>query len=115
VFTHTAMANIFISNDASDWYESGPVRDVEIYSNHFYLGASKQKEHLNSPAILVYPITLGRKISKPIHKNITIYSNYFKIGRDKAIKAVGVENIDVYGNIFEPRGKVKLSHCKKVK
>jgi hypothetical protein len=114
-FTNTAMANIFISNDAADWYESGPVRDVEIYSNHFYLEPSKQMEHLNSPAILVYPITLGRKISKPIHKNITIHSNYFKIGRDRAIRAVGVENIDVYGNIFEPRGKVKLTHCKKVK
>lgn len=111
VFTNVAMANIFISNDAADWYESGPVRDVEIYSNKFYLSASKQFEHANSPAILVEPITLGRVITKPIHKNIEIHSNYFKLGRDRAVTANGVENIRVHDNEFDGTNEIKLNKC----
>lgn len=111
VFTNVAMANIFISNDAADWYESGPVRDVEIYSNKFYLSKSKQYEHANSPAILIKPITLGRVISKPIHKNIEIHSNYFKLDRDRAVTANGVENINVHDNEFDGTDEIKLNKC----
>lgn len=114
-FNHTAMAHIFISNDAADWYESGPVRDVEIYSNYFYLTPSKQYEQLNAPGVLVYPITSSRKVTKPIHRNIRIHSNYFQVGRDKPIKAIGVKDIDIYGNVFEGSSHVKLRHCTKVK
>lgn len=115
LFTNVAMAHIFISNDASDWYESGPVRDVEIYSNKFMLQPTKQYEQLNCPGVLVKPITLGRRVSKPIHKNIKIYSNYFNVGRDKPITAIGVEGLDVYGNYYDGSSRVKTRHCKKAK
>ncbi|MFR5876723.1 MAG: hypothetical protein ACLUFN_09570 [Eubacterium sp.] len=114
-FSHTAMAHIFISNDAADWYESGPVRDVEIYSNYFYLTASKQYEQLNAPGVLIYPITSSRRVTKPIHQNIRIHSNYFQVGRDKPIKAIGVKDIDIYGNVYEGSSHVKLRHCTKAK
>lgn len=114
-FTNTAMAHIFISNDASDWYESGPCRDVEIYSNKFFLQPTKQYEQLSCPGVLVKPITFGRRITKPIHENITIHSNYFQVNRDKAVTAFGVKNIDVYGNYFDGSSRVKLRHCKKAK
>lgn len=112
-FNHVAMAHIFISNDAADWYESGPCRDVEIYSNKFILNERLQLEQLDAPAVLVKPITLGRRVTKPIHKNIKIYSNYFKVGRDKSIKAIGVDGIDVYGNYYDGSSRVALRHCKK--
>lgn len=115
LFTNTAMAHIFISNDASDWYESGPVRDVEIYSNKFMLQPTKQYEQLNCPGVLIKPITLGRRVSKPIHKNIKIYSNYFKVGRDKPVTAIGVEGLDVYGNYYDGSSRIKKRHCKKAK
>lgn len=112
-FTNVAMAHIFISNDAADWYESGPCRDVEIYSNKFFLNPTKQYEQLNAPAVLVKPITLGRRVTKPIHKNIKIYCNYIQVGRDKAVKAIGVDGIDVYGNVIEGSKRIVLRRCKK--
>lgn len=114
-FSHCAMAHIFISNDAADWYESGPVRDVEIWNNKFLLQPTKQYEQLNCPGVLVKPITLGRRVTKPIHKNIKIYSNYFQVGRDKPITAFGVENLDVYGNFYQGSSRVKTRHCKKAR
>lgn len=114
-FSHCAMAHIFISNDAADWYESGPVRDVEIWNNKFLLQPTKQYEQLNCPGVLVKPITLGRRVTKPIHKNIKIYSNYFKVDRDKPITAFGVDGLDVYGNYFDGSSRVKTRHCKKAK
>lgn len=111
-FTNIAMAHIFISNDAADWYESGPVRDVEIYSNQFKLQKTKQYEASDCPAILVEPITLGRKITVPIHKNISIYDNDFEVGRDKSVVATGVENIKIYGNRFAGSDEIVLNNCK---
>lgn len=111
-FTNTAMAHIFISNDASDWYESGPVRDVEIYENTFNLQATKQYEQRNCPGVLVQPITLGRKITLPIHKNISIHDNTFDVHRDKPIKAYGVENITINNNKISGNDKIVLKKCK---
>ncbi len=114
-FSHVAMAHVFVSNDAADWYESGPVRDMEIYSNKFHLQPTKQYEQMHCPAILVKPITLGRRVTKPIHKNIKIYSNLFIVGRDKPIKAIGVDGLDIYSNSFEGSSKISLKCCKKAK
>lgn len=111
-FSHSQMAHIFISNDAADWYESGPVRDVEIYSNKFYLQPSK---YARRPAISILPIPLGRRINKNIHQNIKIYGNYFKVGRDIAIRANGVNGLDIYGNVFDGSKRVAIKHCKKAK
>lgn len=111
-FTNVSMAHIFISNDASDWYESGPVRDVEIYENSFELQATKQYEQMNCPGVLVKPITLGRKIGAPIHKNIHIHNNSFNVGRDKPVKAYGVENINIHDNTFNGKSKIVLKKCK---
>ncbi len=111
-FTHISMADIFISNDAADWYESGPVRDVEIYSNKFVLQKSKQYEQPDCPAILVKPITLSRRVTIPVHKNISIYDNDFEIGRDKPIVANGVENIKITDNRFVGCDEIVLNNCK---
>lgn len=111
-FSHSQMAHIFISNDASDWYESGPVRDVEIYQNRFYLQPSKYSRR---PAISILPITFGRKLNKNIHQNIKIYGNYFKVGRDIAIRANAVNGLDVYGNYYDGSSRISTRHCKKAK
>jgi hypothetical protein len=110
-FSNTKMAHIYISNDANDWYESGPVRDFEIYSNDFDLTFPKQK--FRAPAIFVEPIVLGMKVTKPIHKNIKIFSNKFKVDENTPIKAIGVENISVYDNDFDGNDTVVLETCTK--
>lgn len=114
IFTHCAMAHIFISNDAADWYESGPVRDVEIYSNKFLLQPTKQYEQRSCPGVLIRPIVLGRCITKPIHRNISIYSNYFQVGRDKAVTASGVNGLNIYGNYCDGGKRMSVLKCKNV-
>jgi len=37
IFRNMAMESIFISNDSNAWYESGPVKDMTIRNNVFYL------------------------------------------------------------------------------
>lgn len=109
VFSDSQMAHIFISNDAFQWYESGPVKDVEIYNNKFYLGASKYKK---CPAILVKPITLGKSRAM-VHENIKIHDNYFKIERDVPIRAQRVKNIAISNNTFDGKSKIILKNCTK--
>ena len=36
-FLNMSMATIFLSNDSNDWYESGPIRDMTIKNNTFYI------------------------------------------------------------------------------
>ena len=36
-FLNMSMATIFLSNDSNDWYESGPIRDMTIRNNTFYI------------------------------------------------------------------------------
>lgn len=112
VFSHSQMAHIFISNDAFNWYESGPVRDVEIYSNKFLLDKSIYR---HCPAILVKPIPFLRRVGKNVHKNITIRNNYFKVGRDVPIRAYGVNGLDVYANYYDGSKRVVTRACNKVK
>lgn len=98
-FDHIAMACIFISNDSSDWYESGPVRDVTIKNNEFFIRESGQKEWNDAPAVYVHPVTKGGKIpDKPVHKNITIENNTIHLYHDKAFVIESVENITVKNN-----------------
>lgn len=112
VFSYSQMACIFISNDAFAWYESGPVRDVEIYSNKFLMCPSIYKRH---PGVLIKPIPFMRRVNKHIHKNITIRNNLFMVGRDVPIRAYGVDGLNIYGNVYEGSHKVVTRACKKVK
>lgn len=112
VFSYSQMACIFISNDAFAWYESGPVRDVEIYSNKFLMCPSIYKRH---PGVLIKPIPFMRRVNKHIHKNITIRNNLFMVGRDVPIRAYGVDGLNIYGNVYEGSHKVITRACKKVK
>lgn len=108
-FTDCQMANIFISNDADEWYESGPVSDVKIYENEFNMTNS---QYDNCPGILIEPIVLGKTITKPIHKNINIYKNKFIVKRDIPIRAIGVENMKIYSNEFVSLDEIQLRCCK---
>ncbi len=109
-FSHILMSHIYISNDANEWYESGPVRDMEIYSNSFFKDFDESYEKSDYPIIHIEPITLGGKIKAAVHRNIKIFSNNFENGSVYPIKAEGVENIGIYSNVFKGKSKVKLKH-----
>ncbi|GIF63434.1 hypothetical protein Ais01nite_14690 [Asanoa ishikariensis] len=66
-FDDTGMAGIFVSGDANDWFESGPVRDLTIRDNEF--------RSLTAPAVLVEPTNTVD--GGPVHSGITVEHNRF--------------------------------------
>lgn len=111
IFDNVTMASVFISNDANDWYESGPVSDFEIYDNVFNLNKSDKCRCANSPAVLIEPVTLGGKINKPVHKNISIYNNVINSFVDSPIIANGVKNLIIENNIINGCEKIIKKYC----
>ncbi len=109
-FSHIFMAHIYISNDANEWYESGPVRDMEIYSNNFFKDFDEEYAKSEAPVILIEPITLGGKIKAAVHRNIKIFSNNFENKKSYPVVAEGVENIGIYSNVFKGKAKIKFKH-----
>lgn len=99
IFYDMTMDGYNTSNDANLWYESGPVRDVTIRNNTFYVtetGASH-----NNKVINIDPVTLGGgfpSYENPIHKNITIEGNTFYMGTDTVVGAWSVENLTIRNN-----------------
>lgn len=98
-FDNMAMACIFISNDSNDWYESGPVRDMTVRNNEFFIRKSGQSEWANAPAVYIHPVTKGGKLPEtPVHKNITIEDNTIHLFSDKAFVIESVENLTIRNN-----------------
>lgn len=119
-FDHIAMACIFISNDSSEWYESGPVRDVTIRNNEFFIRDSGQKEWKDAPAVYVHPVTKGGKLPEtPVHKNIVIEDNTVHLFHDRAFVIESVENLTIKNNKIINHGSnakklYEFSACKNV-
>ena len=95
-FYGMTMASVYISNDSNQWYESGPVRDMTIRNNTFYILKSA---HKNKGGIFIDPVTKGGSLPEnPIHKNITIDSNIFYMEHDNAVYARSVQNLTITNN-----------------
>lgn len=92
IFRNMNMANIYISDDANNWYESGFFRDVTIRNNIF--------EGSNAASILVEPIVNHPDREKPLHQNLLIEGNTFLIKDRKAIQIKSVENVTICNNDF---------------
>lgn len=97
VFQNMAMASIFLSNDSNEWYESGPIRDLTIRGNTFYVRPAGQTEWKYKPAVYIHPEVKGgsSKLSAdtPVHRNITIEENTFYMGHDSVVRAEGVAGL----------------------
>ena len=96
IFYPTSMATIFLSNDSDQWYESGPIRDMTIRGNVFYVDDIGRTSWAYAPAIYIHPVTKGGGLpaaTNPIHKNITVEDNVFYMNEDVVVKAESVENL----------------------
>lgn len=116
-FRHMAMDTIFISNDSQDWYESGPVRDVMIRDNHFYL-MKIGYPNLPNALIRVKPITLGGKLPGPkqaIHKNIRIIDNTIYTQGNTILSAESVSGLTFTGNTISNYQPVQNPEFSKTK
>ena len=100
-FLNMSMATIFLSNDSNDWYESGPIRDMTIRNNTFYIKTIGDTYWDYKSAIYIHPVTYGGGLpseDNPIHKNITIEGNTFNMSDDTVVKAESVENLIIRNN-----------------
>lgn len=114
-FKNMSMATIYLSNDSNEWYESGPIRDMTIRNNTFYIKSVGRTAWEYAPAVYVNPVTKGGGLpseDNPIHKNITIEGNTFFMDRDTVVKAESVENLTIRNNKIyrmNPDISIKLS------
>jgi len=74
-FSHIQMANILVSGDAAEWYESGAVNDMEIFDNTF---------ENDDYVLLIHPIAKG-KPANDLHRHIRFHSNRI-LNPNKSIK-----------------------------
>ncbi|MBQ8355240.1 MAG: S-layer homology domain-containing protein [Oscillospiraceae bacterium] len=114
-FLNMSMATIFLSNDSGDWYESGPIRNMTIKDNVFYIKTIGDTWWDYKSAIYIHPVTYGNGLptwENPIHKNITIEGNTFHMSDDTVVKAESVENLIFRDNTIvrtDPDFTIELS------
>lgn len=94
-FLNTGMSGIYISGDASSWYESGAVTDVTIRRNAFMNCADN--------AILIAPEI--KKYAGPVHKSFLIENNFFLLESSHALNANACKEIVLKNNIYKGKAK----------
>ncbi len=90
-FIKTGMHAILIANDASSWYESGPVQDVIIRNNIF-----ENCGYISSPdnyVIAIAPENHELVSGYMVHRNIRIENNIFKVYDYPILTARSTENL----------------------
>lgn len=100
-FLNMSMATIYLSNDSNEWYESGPIRDMTIRNNTFYIKDIGRTSWEYASAVFIHPVTKGDGLPEednPIHKNLTIEGNTFYMDTDTVVKAESVENLKILNN-----------------
>ncbi|MDE8256072.1 pectate lyase [Erysipelothrix rhusiopathiae] len=100
-FDAPTMPTLFFSNDSDEWYESGPIRDLEIRNNTFKIRSLGRTWWKYAPAIYFHPVTKGGNlpsVENPIHKNILIEDNTFYLESDGVLRAESVENLTFKNN-----------------
>lgn len=118
IFHGMTMATIYLSNDSNEWYESGPIRDMTIRNNIFYIKTIGRTSWEYAPAIYVHPVTKGGSLpseDNPIHKNILIEDNTFFMDTDTVVKAESVENLTIRNNKIlrmDPKIEIEISTAK---
>jgi polygalacturonase len=96
IFYRTGMHAILIADDATSWYESGPVQDVTIRGNTF-----EECGYNQAPGNYVIAIAPENHQLVPgyrVHRNIRIENNIFKVYDYPILTARSTENLIITGN-----------------
>ncbi|MBR6769927.1 MAG: NPCBM/NEW2 domain-containing protein [Lachnospiraceae bacterium] len=116
IFDNMAMANIYLSNDADYWYESGPIRNLTIRNNTFYIRPTGQAAVGTVSGIFIEPITVsassGGEQKNPatlVHENITITENTFYLSNDNVVTANRVDGLTITNNTIIHEDDLVLS------
>ena len=89
-FDGMSMASIYVSADAYQWCESGPVADLTIRGNSF--------TRPTGPVIFVEPTNQVIDPANPVHHNISVDHNTFDIGDVTVVNAKSVGGFGFTGN-----------------
>lgn len=98
-FVRTGMHAILIADDASSWYESGPVEDVLIQGNRF-----EECGYNSAPGNYVISIAPENHELIPnhyVHRNIRIRNNTFKVYEAPLVQARSTAGLEFTGNTIE--------------
>lgn len=95
----TGMSAILIEGDAEGWFESGPVSDVLIEGNIFVDCAYNGGPH--NAVIAINPSNTEVRDTHPVHKNIRIRNNVFKIFDYPVLYAKSTANLFFSDNSIE--------------
>lgn len=113
-FDNMAMANIYLSNDADYWYESGPIRNLTIKDNTFYIRPTGIGGVVSG--IYVEPVTVNnatdavqKDTETLVHENIRIIGNTFHISNDNVVTANRVDGLEIKDNIIIHDDTLSLS------
>lgn len=104
-FFKTQMSGILIADDANNWFESGYVRNVTIRNNKFV--------ECGEPVINIKPENSEISDKIPVHKNITISNNEFKLKDKLLLYAKSTENIQASNNYIEINQNIKIDEMMK--
>jgi hypothetical protein len=94
-FLRIPMPSVLISDDAHSWFESGPVRDVQIKDNRFFECAG--------PVIQIDP-QIGA-FAGPVHRNIAISGNEFEECSLPLLSARAVDRLSFTHNNWNSKEK----------
>ena len=94
IFNGIPMASILVADDASSWYESGPVSDLTIRDNKFI--------NCSLPTILISPEI--KEFNRPVHSNIIIENNTFSPAGENTIIVEASTDVKIKDNVFNSPG-----------
>lgn len=99
-YCKTGMSAILIESDAENWYESGPVNDVLICDNLFVDCAWNGGPH--RAVIALNPSNREVDPARPVHRNVRIVGNTFRLSGNPALFAKSTEGLVFRDNRIEP-------------
>jgi hypothetical protein len=115
VFERMGVSGILIADDAESWYESGMISDVTIKNNVFIECAD--------PVINISPENTDIRPENPVHRNIRIEGNRFKVRNERILYAKSTQGLSFIGNTivlldpdaYKSKSMIELLACSDVK
>ncbi|XKK60687.1 alpha-1,3-galactosidase [Streptomyces sp. ARC32] len=99
-FDGMSMASIYVSSDAYQWFESGPVRDVVIRDNVF--------DRPSGPVIWFDPTNREVVPGQPVHRNVLIEDNTFNMTGGALVAGRSVGDLTFRDNRVRRYARVTL-------
>lgn len=98
-FDRTGMSGILIEGDSRYWFESGPCNDVTITGNTFIeCGYNNTADNPSGAVIGINPSNSVMDRNHPVHRNIRITDNIFRMIERPVIRAKSAGPILFEGN-----------------